>query len=113
MQYHEVITELCGKFLGAVTLFFVMLNVLGITVAQVVACSSDAYYYRQVLLSDLPQIEHCCESMWILNVLLNLMGPTLSTAKGCAGRRHGRRIKTAVLYHGMTCLALPMPHCSD
>ncbi|KAL3142835.1 Lymphocyte transmembrane adapter 1 [Trebouxia sp. C0009 RCD-2024] len=48
-QYHEVITFLCGRFLGAVTIFFVMLNVFGISVAQVIACSSDAYYWRTSL----------------------------------------------------------------
>lgn len=49
LQYHEVITFLCGRFLGAVTIFFVMLNVFGISVAQVIACSSDAYYWRTSL----------------------------------------------------------------
>lgn len=49
VQYHEVISFLCGRFLGAVTVFFVMLNVFGISVAQVIACSSDAYYWRTSL----------------------------------------------------------------
>lgn len=40
---------MCGRFLGLVTAFFVMLNVFGISVAQVVACSSDAYYWRTSL----------------------------------------------------------------
>ncbi|KAK9820417.1 hypothetical protein WJX72_010066 [[Myrmecia] bisecta] len=45
-QYHEVVGYLCGPFLGGVTAAFIIANVLGITVAQVVACSSDAYYWR-------------------------------------------------------------------
>ncbi|DBA99393.1 TPA: Lymphocyte transmembrane adapter 1 [Trebouxia sp. C0006] len=48
-QYHEVVGYLCGRPLGWVTAFFVMLNVFGLCVAQVVACSSDAYYWRTSL----------------------------------------------------------------
>eukprot|EP00891_Asterochloris_glomerata_P002298 jgi/Astpho2/2298/gw1.00040.45.1_t len=83
-NYHEVITELCGKFLGAVTLFFVMLNVLGITVAQVVACSSDAYYYRQVLL--LHQHLAACRT-WAL-----IFGAILQVAVFVPTLRHTRVI---------------------
>ncbi len=49
LQYHEVVGYLCGRPLGWVTAFFVMLNVFGLCVAQVVACSSDAYYWRTSL----------------------------------------------------------------
>ena len=39
-------TYLCGRFLGALLAFFLIVNVFGISVAQVVACSSDAYYWH-------------------------------------------------------------------
>ena len=46
VQYHEVVGFLCGRFMGWVTAFFVIIYVFGISIAQVVACSSDAYYWR-------------------------------------------------------------------
>lgn len=46
LQYHEVVGFLCGRFMGHLTAFFVIIYVFGISIAQVVACSSDAYYWR-------------------------------------------------------------------
>lgn len=43
VQYHEVILELCGPWLGAFSWLVNVLALLGLAVAQVIACSNNMY----------------------------------------------------------------------
>ncbi|KAL3151650.1 hypothetical protein ABBQ38_012639 [Trebouxia sp. C0009 RCD-2024] len=43
VQYHEVVQELCGPWLGALSWLANVLALLGLAVAQVIACSNNMY----------------------------------------------------------------------
>lgn len=43
VQYHEVVSELCGPWLGAISWLVNVLALLGLAVAQVIACSNNMY----------------------------------------------------------------------
>lgn len=43
VQYHEMVYELCGPWLGTVSWIVNVLALLGLAVAQVIACASNMY----------------------------------------------------------------------
>ena len=49
VQYHEVLGELTGAAMRHAALFFNVTSLLGLTVVQIIACASDAYYLWQGL----------------------------------------------------------------
>ena len=59
MQYHEVVTFLCGRFLGLVTAFFVMLNVFGISVAQVCGLQLGRLLLAHLLRQKVSRLDSC------------------------------------------------------
>lgn len=44
VQYHEVIGGLIGPWGEQAALFFNVVSLVGLTVVQIIACASDAYY---------------------------------------------------------------------
>ena len=49
IQYHEVLGELTGPAMRHAALVFNVTSLLGLTVVQIIACASDAYYLWQGL----------------------------------------------------------------
>ena len=48
MQYHEVVYELCGRWLGTISWVVNVLALLGLAVAQVIACANNMYRLSSV-----------------------------------------------------------------
>ena len=48
VQYHEVVYELCGRWLGTISWLVNVLALLGLAVAQVIACANNMYRLSSV-----------------------------------------------------------------
>ena len=48
VQYHEVVFELCGPWLGTISWVVNVLALLGLAVAQVIACANNMYRLSSV-----------------------------------------------------------------